>query len=202
MTFDRVNRRTHLYLAMFLMPWFRLYGVSSVVFNHLPYFRALYDDGVPAWTVRFEREYHAPPIPANADLRAVAAKILKDNGVGGEFYVFRTKTGAVNITQAYFLSHARITYWPDQHDRVRAEDRRFRWDQVLIGMHAREGLKAMLGFFRQVWRIVGVDLVVLAMLVWVASGIHMWWHIPQVRFWGWIALGAGATSFLIFLVCL
>ena len=32
MTFGKINRRTHLYLGLFLLPWLAMYGVSS--FDH------------------------------------------------------------------------------------------------------------------------------------------------------------------------
>ena len=34
MTFSHVNRRVHLYLALALLPWFFMYGISSVPFVH------------------------------------------------------------------------------------------------------------------------------------------------------------------------
>lgn len=198
MTFDRVNRRTHLYFAMFLLPWFLMYGLSSVVFNHTQFFRSLYDDGVPQWTVRFDHKYEAPPSFQGADPQQVAAKILKDNGVRAWFRASWGTNGTLNISQGSFLSWTRYTYWPEQQ-RLLAEDRRIRLDQILRAMHAREGFKMNPGFFNKLWGVIGVDLVVLAMLIWIASGLYMWWHIAQVRRWGWIALGGGMATFLMFL---
>ena len=33
-TFQYINRRVHLYLGMFCLPWFIMYGITSFVFNH------------------------------------------------------------------------------------------------------------------------------------------------------------------------
>jgi hypothetical protein len=37
-TFDKINRRTHLYLGLFLMPWLLMYGVSSFIVIHQSWF--------------------------------------------------------------------------------------------------------------------------------------------------------------------
>jgi hypothetical protein len=176
-----------------------MYGASSVVFNHVQFFRAMYEDGVPQWTVRFDREYQAPPLPAanSPELQAVGAKILQDNGIQAPFRANLARNGSLIISQGSFLAWTRYTYWPEKH-RLVAEDRRFRLDQTLLAMHAREGLKMQGGFANRFWGVVGVDLVVLAMLIWVASGIYMWWHIPQVRMWGWAALAGGLATFFYF----
>jgi uncharacterized iron-regulated membrane protein len=44
-----------------------------------------------------------------------------------------------------------------------------------------------------------VDFVCLAILVWIASGIYMWWDLRQSRTWGTLALSGGALSFVFFL---
>ena len=37
MTFAQLNRRTHLYLGLALLPWFFMYGISSLPFAHTPH---------------------------------------------------------------------------------------------------------------------------------------------------------------------
>ncbi|MEO8425771.1 MAG: hypothetical protein ABI651_01535 [Verrucomicrobiota bacterium] len=37
-TFDRINRRTHLYLGLILIPWVMMYGISSFVISHHAWF--------------------------------------------------------------------------------------------------------------------------------------------------------------------
>ena len=76
------------------------------------------------------------------------------------------------------------------------EDRRFRWDHFLTGMHARGGFEQE-GILPLSWSVV-VDLVSVAMIVWVASGLYMWWELPGQRRWGWLAIVGGAASFLLF----
>ena len=47
-----------------------------------------------------------------------------------------------------------------------------------------------------------VDLVVAATLLWIASGLYMWVRLKRLRFWGWLCLGGGLASFLVFLITL
>lgn len=37
-TFDKLNRRAHLYLGLFLMPWLLMYGLSSFIVIHHTWF--------------------------------------------------------------------------------------------------------------------------------------------------------------------
>ena len=40
MTFPHFNRRLHLYLGLCLLPWFLMYGASSIPFAHGQFFEA------------------------------------------------------------------------------------------------------------------------------------------------------------------
>ena len=56
MTYSHLNRRLHLYLGLALLPWFFMYGISSVPFAHSQYFDRLdAATGLPLWTLRAER---------------------------------------------------------------------------------------------------------------------------------------------------
>ena len=199
MTFNHFNRRLHLYLAIGLLPWFLMYGVSAIPFTRNEFFRELYNDGVPQWTIRFDRDYHRD-IPDTGDLRPIARQILKDVGLEIEagLGVNRNRQ-RLNIYLFTFWSSTRVTYRFDQH-RLVAEDRRFRFDQFLTGLHARGGFQQD-AFLNDAWAVL-VDLVCIGFLVWIASGIYMWWQLPQTRRWGFLALGSGVLSFILFLVFL
>jgi hypothetical protein len=198
MTFHHITRRLHLYLGMFLLPWFFIYGLSSVVFNYGAVFKLLYRDGIPDWSVRFDRPYEIS-IPQDADLQEIGAQILKDNGLEGAFSTHRPNERQLNVYLFDFWSHTRLIYFVDQK-RLLAEDRRFRWDHFLTGMHARGGFQQA-SFLHDAWAVT-VDIVCVAIVLWIATGIYMWWKLPQTRWWGAIALGGGAISFLVFLVAL
>jgi uncharacterized RDD family membrane protein YckC len=80
------------------------------------------------------------------------------------------------------------------------EDRRFAWNEFLTGMHARGGFHQD-GFWQDAWAVV-VDIVCFAFLVWVATGLIMWWGIPSHRGWGWVAIGGGLLAFAVFMATL
>ena len=194
MSFGHFNRRLHLYLAMGLLPWFIVYAISSVPFAHGKWF-----GGGPAeWVPRLDRPY-AIEIPAQGDLRPVAAAILRDTGLDGSFGVSRGKGGALQIYRYDFRGATRVTYDPAAK-RVTAEDRRFRWSSFLTGLHARGGFEQP-GALNHAWGVL-VDLVCIALLIWIASGLYMWWHVAGHRGWGWLALGAGSASFAALILAL
>ena len=68
-----------------------------------------------------------------------------------------------------------LKYFIDQK-RMTVEDRRFRWDHFLTGMHARGGFEQE-GLLDRSWSVI-VDLVCVAIVLWIASGLYMWWGLP------------------------
>ena len=191
MTFDRINRRTHLYGALVLMPWFLMYGVSSIPFSH--------PGGQAQWAVRSERGYNLPPIQPGADLDEIGARMVRDVGINGRFGAYLNPAGNLQVYCSRFTGPSRVTYLPGNH-RLLVEDQRFHLPSFLTGMHARAGIERG-GFLDVVWAVL-VDVFSRALVVWVASGIYMWWRLKQLRFWGTFALGGGLTSFLVFLLAL
>lgn len=196
MTFLHFNRRAHLYLGLGLLPWFLMYGVSSIPFAHGRYFDELDKaKGVPLWTLREERAYRIE-IPAEGDLRAVGGQIMKDLGLEGSYGAYRQGANQVNVYVHTFLKSTQVKYYAEE-GRVTVEDRRFRSDQFLTGMHARGGFEQE-GWLTKAWGVV-VDVVVVGMMWWVVSGLIMWWKLPGKRRWGWVALGLGVGSWAAFM---
>lgn len=197
MTYSHLNRRLHLYLGMALMPWFFMYGISSVPFAHNQFFeRRDAAKGLALWTLRAERTLDVPVPDDTAGLRALGATLLRDAGVDATSYgAYRQSSTQVNVYAYSFWKSTQLKYYIDQK-KLTVEDRRFRWDHFLTGMHARGGFEQE-GFLLRSWSVV-VDLVSVAMIVWVASGLYMWWELPGQRRWGWLAILGGAASFLFF----
>lgn len=196
MRFSHANRRTHLYLAMALLPWFLMYGVSSLFFSHGQFFDDLDKaSGVPLWNQRFERTY-AIHVPEAGDLRAVGARIMQDNGLTGSFGVYRQTPDQLNVYIYTSLRSTQVKYYI-REQRLVAEDRRFRFDHFLTGLHARGGFEQE-GFLNKFWGVL-VDVVCLGFLLWIATGLYMWWKLTPARMWGWVALGGGLVSFGMFL---
>ncbi len=190
MTFDRLNRRTHLYLGLLLIPWVMMYGISSFVISHHAWFRA---EKEPPWKPLFEREYHHP-VPEKGDLRAAVGEILKENGLEGAFYAQRPNPGEIRINRNSFFHQIRLTYLLNEH-KLRAERQDLRWDQALLRMHFRGGYHQPL-FLNLLWAIM-VDAACVAIVLWIGSGLIMWWRLSRTRFWGACALAAGAGSFIL-----
>jgi hypothetical protein len=194
--FLHLNRRTHLYLALFLLPWFLMYGVSSVPFSHGAYFEELdKQSGKPLWIPRLEKTNYEVAIPEGDDLRTVGEQIVRDAGLQGTFGTYRQSASQINVYVYSFWKSTQAKYFP-QEKRLVVEDRRFRWDHFLTGMHATGGFDE--GPMRDLWGVI-VDLVCLGMLLWVLSGLVMWWTLPPTRKWGWIAFASGMLSFALFL---
>ena len=63
-------------------------------------------------------------------------------------------------------------------------------------MHARGGFEQD-GLLERSWSVI-VDLVCVAIVLWIATGLYMWWGVPGSRRWGWVAISAGVVSFLVF----
>lgn len=198
MTFNIINRRTHLYLGLALLPWVLMYGLSSLIFSHGPSINPLFNDGSPVWTKKFEQEYDRP-IPEDADLREVASDILAEFGLRQSFFVTRPNPNRLNIVERGFLSGTRLTYFIDEK-RLLAENHRTQLNTLLVGLHLRGGYQQDL-FLDDLWAFI-LDLVCIGFVLWVVSGIYMWWKLRHTRFWGGLALAGGFLCFGWFLLAL
>lgn len=198
MTFPHLNRRTHLYLGLFLTPWVLLYGISSIPFSHNDFFEQRDKaKNLPNWTKTFEGPYDLGPIPDSGPLRPLGARVVRDFHMENSGYgVYRQSPTQLNIYVHTFWKSTQFKYFPAEK-RIVAEDMRFRWEHFLTGMHARGGFEDS-RFFPTLWAIV-IDLVCLAFLIWIASGLYMWWSLRWLRRWGALALAAGVLSFAFFL---
>jgi hypothetical protein len=197
MSFLLLVRRTHLYLGLFLLPWVVMFGVSSIPLNHEGY------DERPKWTAIAEGPFAlTPPAGATAaGLRPLGAEMMKAAGISGGFYVNRANPKQINVNHPNFLHPVRIMYYIDQK-RLLAERREFAFRQMLPAMHTRGGYN-LGGFWDSVWA-VSVDLVAIALVLWMASGLIMWWKLPGtgLRRWGWLAIAGGVVSFAVIIATL
>jgi hypothetical protein len=196
MTFPHFNRRLHLYLGLALLPWFLMYGASSIPFAHNQYFEQRDKaKGLPLWTVRMDRKYTID-VPSGGELRPVGARIVKDLGLTGSFGAYRQSPDLLNVYVYSFLHSTQVKYYITEQ-RITVEDRRFRFDQFLTGMHARGGFEQE-GFLDKAWGVI-VDIACLGMLLWIVSGVYMWWSLPGLRSWGWLAFLGGIASYALFM---
>ena len=186
MNFSLLVRRTHLFLGLFLLPWVIMFGVSSLPLNHT---------GArvqPKWTPIADLPFTADVPAPGGNLRALGAEMMAAAGIKGGFHVNRPNPRQINVNHPNFAHPTRIIYHLEQK-RLVAETREFLFRPFITSMHTRGGYN-LGGFWDNVWAVF-VDLVSAGLLVWIASGLYMWWQISGSRRWGWVALGAGAVSF-------
>ena len=203
MSFLYVVRRTHLYLGLFLLPWVIMFGVSSIPLNHNN------PAAPPTWTRVAELPFSAavpafgssagPSSGTSAELRALGREMMNAAEISGGFYVNRPNARQVNVNHPNFLRPTRIFYYIDER-RLVAERREFVPRMFVTGLHTRGGY-ALGGFWDWIWALF-VDAVSIGLLLWILSGLIMWWKIPGTgpRRWGWLAFASGAVSFVIIML--
>ena len=191
-TFDKINRRAHLYLGLFLMPWLLMYGVSSFIVIHNTWFPG----DRPGREVLFEKAYSHPVNLQGANnspgLRAAALEILKECNLEGAFWADKPNADTLHIERFSFRDSISLTYSANDQ-KLKAEHQPMPWSQVPQRMHFRGGYEQPdLG--NKSWGVI-VDLACVGILIWVISGLIMWWQLPRLRTWGAIALAGGFISF-------
>jgi hypothetical protein len=193
-TFDKFNRRTHLYLGLFLMPWLLMYGVSSFIVIHQSWFKL----GTSSKELVFEKTYNRPVNMQGAnnspELRATAQEILKDCNLEGAFWVDKPNPDTLHIERFTFRDSMSLMY-SVKEQKLKADRVRVNLAQVPMRMHFRGGYEQPT-FGNRVWGLL-VDVACGGIIVWVASGLIMWWRLPRFRAWGALAVGGGFLSFLL-----
>lgn len=192
-----ILRRTHLYLGMLLIPWLLVFGLSTFMFNHGEHFRPLRPTDpqfVPLW----EKGY-TPPIPiTDTNLRGAVAQLLTDNGLQGSFGA-RQQGNVLNITLQNFLEPTKLSYNLNTKQ-LRAEKKKFAWVEVLRRLHFRAGYNGS-SLLANVWPVI-VDVFCITMLIWILTGLYLWWKIRDSRRWGWITIGGGMLTMALLLATL
>jgi uncharacterized iron-regulated membrane protein len=188
MSFLLVVRRIHLYLGLFLLPWVIMFAVSSIPINHT------YAADPPKWTTRADVPFAALVPSPGEDLHPLGRQMMEAAGVSGGFFVNRPNPRQINVNHPNFFHPTRVFYYIDQK-RLLAEDREFVFRQFITGMHTRGGYN-LGGFWDVVWAVF-VDIASVALVLWIISGLIMWWKLPGtgLRRWGWLAIAGGLISF-------
>lgn len=196
MELQQLNRRVHLYLGLALSPWMLLYAVSSIPFSHGSFFDDL-DKAkqLPNWTKTAEIPFDAVVPEGRQELRELGRAMMRASGREGSFGAYRQGRGQVNVYHHSVWRSTQIKYLIEER-RLVVEDKRFRWDHMLTGFHAKGGFEQD-RWLDDSWG-VAVDLAGLGLIVWLASGLCMWWPMRGLRKSGIAALAAGAASFALF----
>ena len=190
-------RRTHMYAALFLIPWVLMYAISTLVMNHRVHLGGA--EPAPVFETVLQQRYEgAPAEPATRE--QVAARLADEHGVPGRRRTSRDpESGAISVTGESPFGLRRVTFEPDG-GRVTVEVAGYGGRKFLSQLHYRIGYD---------WNSPGerawgfsVDLFAVAMLFWIVSGFWMWWTIRRTRRAGLLSLGLGIVLFSLFLVAL
>jgi hypothetical protein len=200
MKLSKLIRRTHMYLALFLTPWLVIYALSGFVLNHRLWFFPAPTGGHDAPALAFEkmseREYDAV-YSDDADARMIGAKVLEDVGLPGSFNV----QGDGRQPRLVFMRNTatavyRVTYLRPEK-KVQIERQQLNVPMFLNRTHFRHGYTQ--AYAASITWAVMVDLVIVALVFWVLSGLWMWWEIKPARAWGAVFGLAGAAIFALLL---
>jgi len=194
---SKLVRRTHLYLALFLTPWVIIYALSGLVLNHFPLVRSLYGDNLNTFELVEERGY-ASTFSDDAQPREVAGQILNDLGLAGSFFVNGTPAQEkMTINRGSSFQAHRITFFPAEQ-RLKIERHEFKAPAFLNRAHFRHGYDQPY-LASDLWGGI-VDLVILSMLLWVATGLWMGWEIKPGRKWSVLCAGGGIVIFVLLML--
>jgi len=185
-----------LYLALFLTPWMLVYALSTMAMNHREFFKKLNEAGPPPFEKERELTYNGT-FPGDADPKTIARQILSSLGMDGAHGARMSPDGSkVIINRFEPVATKRLTYSPADGKLV-IEREVFRGPAFLERLHRRRGYRPDYPL-ESTWAF-SVDLVIVAMLFWVASGLWMWWEMRMTRRWGAIFGVAGLALFGLFL---
>jgi hypothetical protein len=162
-TFQYINRRMHLYLGMFCLPWFIMYGISSLAFNH----NNLFNNGsgqpggewaeVQSWPFKVDIP-ESGEIPEEATRELIRAAGLEAKAFGA----YRAGENKINIYLPNFRKMTQLNYWTTEERLVLLERKKFT-QQFIGGLHARGGYQHD-SFLDDTWAFV-VDVVCIAFLI-------------------------------------
>jgi hypothetical protein len=194
--FSKLVRRTHMYLALFLTPWMLMYAVSTFVMNHRAIFIEKYGRGPAPFEKERETTYNGT-FADDADPKTVARQLLASLELDGAHGVSRRKDGSIVVNRQDLVNPRRIVYTPADR-KIVIEKQQHRSNAFLERFHRRRGYQT--GYALDTVWAVTVDLVIVAMIFWVASGLWMWWEMKVTRALGALAMlgGLGLFAFYLF----
>ena len=188
MTWSKLIRRTHMYLALFLAPWMLGYAVSTVAMSHR------WIGGPPTYVHERELPYETR-FGAETPAVEIGRQVLRELDLEGAFGVQGPgPDGRITINRQDLLTPRRVVYLPAEK-RVTVERVSFETGAFLNRLHRRRGYQQPYAADRVM--AISVDVVIAAMVVWALSGLWMWWEMRATRFWGAAAAASGVLLFVL-----
>lgn len=196
--FSKILRRIHLYLALFLAPWVLMYTISTFVMNHRDWFRG--HNAPPPAFVKERQLHYDGTFPSGATPRQIGRQLLASLNMEGSFLATeRPKNGTIAVNRLDPIRPVRLTYEPAT-GQLTVERQAFEGAAFLERMHRRRGYQH--GFLADNLWAVSVDLFIVAVLFWAASGLWLWWEMKLTRRLGAALLVVGCALFAFFLAVL
>lgn len=197
LTFNRVVRRTHLYLALVCLPWFVMYGISALAFSHGAWFQGE-DGGRISWQEAGSWPCTLP-MPEAVE-REDLHRLLDAAGMGDRTMFGGSRRGdTVNIYFPAFWTMERVEYRINQQTLTHFTAEKS-LQHILTSMHVR-GRYVHENVLSDLWGVM-VDLTAIGFVLWVVTGLILWWKIKSMRIWGGLSLGAGCAAFVAFMLLL
>lgn len=194
---NKLIRRTHLYLAMFLMPWMVIYALSTIAMNHRHTLNTLYDTPEPGFAPAGEQSLTVS-FSVGVSSQDAATLVLQELGMEGLHSVQGSlENDRLVIYREAAMGTTRITFTPSTQTAV-LEVQEFRLPYWLEEMHRRRGYNHGTTV-DWLWAL-SVDLVIISMILWACTGLWMWWDVKATRRWGAVCLAGGAAVFIFFLL--
>jgi hypothetical protein len=184
-----------MYLGLFLAPWMTMYALSTIVFNHWESLSRLYGGQMERFVRGREQAYYRT-FARGTSPSAMAEQILEDLHLSGDFRLENSAQGQLVIWRLDPFQPRRIT-WKAAEGTIVVEKQVFRAATFLTALHARVGYGNQ-DRVANLWA-VGVDLSILATLLWIFSGFWMWWELRVTRRWGLFCALLGVVLFALFL---
>jgi hypothetical protein len=194
-SWNLIIRRTHLYLGMFLMPWLLVYGLSTLTLNHREWF-AQYLPAEPQFLPLWEKPQPLIVPLQDGNLREVVRALLDAHSLQGPFFA-QQQGRRININVQNFIEPIKVTYDLDRQ-LLRAEKKKFSLVEVLVRLHFRVGYNGG-GTLATIWPMF-VDLFCATMLIWIITGLILWWKVRDSRRWGWVTISAGFLAIAVLLM--
>ena len=197
---DRIVRWLHLYTGLFLIPWMVIYAASAFCLNHRAWFAQHFNIEPAQWKVVREVDFvpddgfpHAPAEQA----RVILQRLDLD---GAHRIQGRPNQNQMTIFRVSGSGHYRVT-WRRHRSVVTVERQEpFSYYRLLHFLHFRCGYDQP--YLAHILWAVLVDLVAVSMLLWVVSGIYLWWRRSRKVLLGWGCIVAGGLLFLVLAIIL
>jgi hypothetical protein len=175
-----------------------MYSLSALVYNHLGTIREWYGGNLNKFEKVEEIEYQ-DPFAADSSPEEKAKQILLDLDLNGAHYL---PGGGANSDRLVIMRQSpyalkRITYLRAEGKLI-IEEQEPNLPSILTRMHNRHGYEQ--DYSSMTFWALGVELTVLSMLFWIASGLWLWWEIKPARTWGAVFALVGLGLFSVMLL--